>query len=115
MDGDFESKKYGYFVNSYFEVLDTEVTPAYASLDPDYIFIQDNAVIHTAHKVHTWFSDYRITRIIDWLPYFPDLNSIEYIWSKLKTRVFKMFPEIASNTSKSEEARAWLKSAVQAV
>ena len=60
MDRDFESKKHGYSANSYLEVLDAEVALAYASLDSSYIFMQDNVSIHTAHKVHNWFSDYGI-------------------------------------------------------
>ena len=39
MDCDFESKKHGYSANSYLEVLDAEVAPAYASLDSRYIFM----------------------------------------------------------------------------
>ena len=65
MDRDFESKKHRYSANSYLEVLDAEVASAYASLGPSYIFMQDNASIHTAHSVCNWFSDHRITRITD--------------------------------------------------
>ena|SRR5579862_3712107 len=80
MDRDFESKKHVYSVNSYLEVLDAEVAPAYASLNPGYIFIQDNIAIYTAHKVRNWFSNYQITRITDWSPYSPDFNPIKHIW-----------------------------------
>ena len=51
IDWDFESKKHRYSANSYLEVLDTEVALVYSKLDPGYIFIQDNASIHTAYKV----------------------------------------------------------------
>jgi len=51
MDRDFESKKHSYSANSYLEVLDAEVAPSFANLDPGYIFIQNNASIHTANKV----------------------------------------------------------------
>ena len=51
MDRDFESKKHGYSANSYLEVLDTKVAPSFANLDPGYIFMQDNASIHTTNKV----------------------------------------------------------------
>ena len=52
MNRDFESKKHGYSANSYIEVLDAEVKPAFDIFDPGYLFIQDNASIHTAYKVY---------------------------------------------------------------
>ena len=56
IDRDFESKKYGYSANSYLEVLDAMVAPAITELnDPGYIFMQDNASIHTALTVRNWF------------------------------------------------------------
>ena len=76
---DFESKKHGYSANSWLEVLDAEVAPAYASLDPEYVFMQDNAAIHTAYKIRNWFSDCEIATVIDSLPYSPNLNPIEHI------------------------------------
>jgi len=51
MDCDFESKKHKYSANSYLEVLNVEVELAYANLDKGYIFMQDNASIHTTIKV----------------------------------------------------------------
>ena len=52
MDRDFESKKHGYSANSCLEVLDAMVAPAIAEInDPGYIFMQDNASIHTAFTV----------------------------------------------------------------
>jgi hypothetical protein len=55
MDRDFEALKHGYFANSYIKVLDAEVALAFSKLDLGYIFMQDNASIHTAHKVKAWF------------------------------------------------------------
>jgi hypothetical protein len=51
MNCDFELKRYEYSTNSYLEVLDAEVASAYASLNPEYVFMQDNVLIHIAHSV----------------------------------------------------------------
>jgi hypothetical protein len=55
MDRDFESAKHGYLANSYLEVLDAEVESIFEGLNDGYVFIQDNASIHTVHKVREWF------------------------------------------------------------
>jgi hypothetical protein len=79
MDRDFDTKKNRYSANSYMEVLDTEVRPVFEELDdPGYIFIQDNTFIHIAHKIRDLFRDAGII-VLDWPPYSPDLNPIEYI------------------------------------
>jgi hypothetical protein len=55
MDQDFESVKHRYLANSYLKVLDVEVEPIFERLDNGYLFIQDNASIHTAHNIWEWF------------------------------------------------------------
>ena len=80
MDRDFEFLKHGYSANSYLEVLEAEVTPWHQTLDKGYVFMQDNVSIHKAEKVKDWFKAHGIDLIIDWPPYFPDLNPIEHVW-----------------------------------
>jgi hypothetical protein len=65
MDRDFESKKHRYFANSYLKVLNAEVELIFEDLDKGYMFIQDNASIHTAYKVRDWFIERRIITITD--------------------------------------------------
>ena len=72
----FESTKHGYSANSYLEVLTAQVLFWHRQLDKGYVFMQNNASIHTANKVKEWFKKHGIDTT-DWPPYSPDLNSIE--------------------------------------
>jgi hypothetical protein len=54
---DFESKSHRYTANSYIEALEARVLEHYYD---GLIFMQDNAPIHTAHKVRGWFKESRI-------------------------------------------------------
>ena len=76
MDCDFESKKHRYSARSYLEVLEDQIPKCWV---PGLIFMQDNASIHNANVVKKWFADMNIP-VVDWPPYSPDLNPIEYIW-----------------------------------
>jgi transposase len=84
MDRDFESANHGYSADSYLEVLEAELAPIYLTLPPGYVFMQDNASIHTAYKVKDWFRDRGVVTLTDWPPYSPDLTPIVHIWWELK-------------------------------
>jgi hypothetical protein len=64
--------------------------------------MQDNASIHTAHKVKDWFEENSI-QTTDWPPYSLDLNPIEHAWYALKKLVLKMFLEIMNYSGELEE------------
>jgi transposase len=102
MDRDFEAKKYKYSANSYIEVLDAKIGLAFEELNnPSYIFMQDNASIHTTHKVKDWFRNAGI-KILPWPLYSLDLNLIEHVWKKLKEIIDFYFLEISRSTGDSE-------------
>jgi transposase len=109
LERDFESKKHGNSANSYITILEQLVVPNYTD---DLIFMQDNASIHTAHKVREWFENHSI-RVTDWPPYSPDLNPIEHAWKRLKDTTSKMFPELWASDCESEEARTAMEQALK--
>ena len=103
LDRDFEAKKHGYSANSYLAVLNDQVGPYYTDLDdPGYVFMQDNASIHTAHKVREWFRD-RGINVLEWPPYSPDLNPIKHVQQLLKKMLVEQYPKLLESRGKSED------------
>ena len=72
---DLSSKREDYSAKSYLELLNDNLLEIY---DPDLIFMQNNAPIHTVKKVKQWFENNGIT-VMEWPPYSLDLNSIEHL------------------------------------
>jgi hypothetical protein len=74
MPGDPDSKRGGVTSVVYLEVLE-DILPTL--WEPGLEFMQDNAKIHTAKVIKTWFAEQRIV-VVKWPPYSPDLNPIEH-------------------------------------
>ena len=111
LERDFEAKKHGYSANSYIQVLEDNLIDIY---NPDLIFMQDNAAIHTAHKTRLWFETHGV-HVMTWPPYSPDLNSIEYLWWKLKSLLNKEHPELMDLPKNSDRTRVAMAEALKEV
>lgn len=107
MTRDEASPRGGYSANSYIDILDEQMPICY---EPGRIFMQDNARIHTAKKVKSWFKDNAIL-LLEWPPYSPDMNPIENLWAKMKESIIKHHPEL-SNMGKSAAAMEAISKAI---
>jgi len=54
LERDFESKKHGYFANSYIKILEDNIGVIW---EPGTLFQQDNAKIYFVKKTKKWFED----------------------------------------------------------
>jgi transposase len=89
MQRDLDAPKGGYSTQTYIKTLKQGPLPYWHRSQ---LFMQDNARIHTLRTARAWLSLKHITPI-EWPPYSPDLNPIEYLWWHLKKRMHKFYPQ----------------------
>ena len=109
MEQDFEAKKQSYSANFYIQVLKNNLLGIW---ELGLIFMQDNALIHSAHRVCDWFTEMSI-EVMNWPPYSPDLNPIEHLWFRLKELIYEIRPDIETVSGGEDTVRAVLLKALQ--
>ena len=75
----------------YIDLLDAYLLPSVDKLfaDDDFVFQHDLAPAHRSYKTAKYLKEKRID-VLEWLEWpcnSPDLNIIEFVWQKMKTRV----------------------------
>ena|SRR5579871_5147598 len=63
-------------------------------------FQQDNSRSHTCKKAKAFFDsvivEHGFTVMNNWLPYSPDMNLIENLWTYLKLELHQQYPDTAT-------------------
>ena len=72
----------------YIDLLDAYLLPSVDKLfaDDDFVFQHDLAPAHRSYKTVKYLKEKRID-VLEWSCNSPDLNIIEFVWQKMKTRV----------------------------
>ena len=109
LEQNFEIKKQSYSANFYIQVLKDNLLEIW---EPDLIFMQNNALIHSAHRVCDWFTEMSI-EVINWPSYLSDLNLIEHLWFRLKELIYEIRPDIETVSEGEDTVRAVLLKALQ--
>ena len=70
------------------DILDIVVRPSAGAIEPQFIFMDDNARPHCARVVEEYLQQETIVRM-DWPACSPDLKTIEHVWNMLQAAILR--------------------------
>lgn len=101
MPGDEKSKRGGVTSRMYLDILEQGLPTI---MGGNLVFMRDNAPIHGARIIKLWLTDMAFN-VMEWPPYSPDLNPIEYSWFPLKEKVHKLHPHLENMSGGNDKVK----------
>jgi len=105
IERDVLAQKEGYSARSYIWALEEGLIPIYEPLD---IYQMDNTLIYTLNLVKEWLETHGVWTL-DFPPYLPNLNPIEYLWLALKRKILKLYLELKQMGQSKEDLKYLIK------
>ena len=109
MNRDKESTQGGYSSRSYLKII-KDYLPAI--WQPDMKFMHNNAPINKASIIKNWFDENSIP-LVDWPSYSSNLNPIGHSWTKVKDRIYRLYPDLESFDGIKEQLKKQFYKAIE--
>ena len=79
----------------YCQILQDGLLPVLDWFYPDYVFVHDNAPVHSCAETRKCVED-RQNTVSEWPPQPPNLNIIENVWQMMKVKLYEDYSSITT-------------------